>query len=120
MATKSDTSSLYIYENLSLAYLSFLRWSSSFDLVLSLAMGPTLVPMTSDLPYVIGNINVRTKLAMILYLDRSWSAMIYSVDRSWLGHGVNIYRIIATLINKLFLILHIYYFLTGIDHVLDI
>ena len=30
---------------------------------------------------------------MILYLDRSGSAMIYPVDRSWLSDGVNIYRI---------------------------
>ena len=57
---------------------------------------------------------------MILYLDRSRSAMIYPLDRSWLVHGVNIYRIISTLINKLFIILHIYHILMGIDHVLDI
>ena len=57
---------------------------------------------------------------MILYLDRSRSAMIYPLDRSCLGQGVKIYRIISTLINKLFIILHIYYILTGIDHVLDI
>ena len=45
---------------------------------------------------------------------------IYPVDRSWLDHGVKLSRIISTLIDKLFIILHIYYILTGIDHVLDI
>ena len=35
--------------------------------------------------------------------------MSYSVDRLWLGHAVNTDRIISTLINKLFIILHIYY-----------
>ena len=37
---------------------------------------------------------------MILYLDRSWSAMIYSMDRSWQIHGVNIYRIVLILVKK--------------------
>ena len=36
---------------------------------------------------------VRTKLAMIPYLDRSRSVMIYLLDRSWLGLGVKIYTI---------------------------
>ena len=36
---------------------------------------------------------LRTELAMILYLDRLRSAMIYPLDRSWLGHGADIYRI---------------------------
>ena len=57
---------------------------------------------------------------MILYLDRSRSAMIYPLDRSCLGHGYKIYRIISTSINNWFTILHIYYILTWIDHVLDI
>ena len=57
---------------------------------------------------------------MILYLDRSWSAMIYPLDRSCLLHRLKINSIISTLIHKLFLILHIYSILTGIDHVLDI
>ena len=57
---------------------------------------------------------------MILYLDRSRSAMIYPLDRSCLGHRLKIYSIISTLIHKSFIILHIYYILTGIDHVLDI
>ena len=52
---------------------------------------------------------------MILYLDRSGSAMIYPLDRSCLGHRLTIYSIM-----KLFIILHIYYILTGIDHVMDI
>ena len=58
--------------------------------------------------------------AMILFLDRSQSATIYPLDRSCLGHRHKIYSIISTLIQKLFIILHIYYNLTGIDHVLDI
>ena len=45
---------------------------------------------------------------------------IYSLNRSCLGHRLLIYSIIPTLINKLFIILHIYYILTWIDHVLDI
>ena len=57
---------------------------------------------------------------MILYLDTSGSAIIYPLDRLGLGFGVNIYRMILTLISKLFIILHFYYVLTGIDHVLDI
>ena len=57
---------------------------------------------------------------MILYLDRSRSAMIYPLDRLCLGHRFKIYSIIPTLINKLFIILFIYYILTGIEHVLDI
>ena len=57
---------------------------------------------------------------MILYLDRSQSAMIYPLDRSCLGHRLKIYRITSTLIHKLFIILHIYFILTGIDHVLAI
>ena len=36
------------------------------------------------------------------------------------GQGVKMYRISLTLINKLFITLHIYYVLMGIDHVLDI
>ena len=55
---------------------------------------------------------IRTYLAMILFLDRSRSAMIYPLDRSWLGQGAKNYRIILTLINKLFIILDIYYILT--------
>ena len=47
--------------------------------------------------------HVRTQRARILYLDRSWSAMIYPLDRLYLGHGVKIYRIIPTLINKCFI-----------------
>ena len=57
---------------------------------------------------------------MILYLDRSRSAMIYILDRSCLGHRFRIDRIISTLIHTLFIILHIYYVLTEIVHVLDI
>ena len=57
---------------------------------------------------------------MILYLDRSRPAMIYPLDRSWLGHRLKIYRIVSTLIHTLFIILHIYFILTGIDHVLVI
>ena len=38
-------------------------------------------------------LDVRTQLAMILYLDRSRPAMIYPLDRSWLGHTLKIYRI---------------------------
>ena len=60
---------------------------------------------------------IRTYLAMIMYLDRN-----VPVDRSWLGHVVKVYRIVSTLINKLFIILHIYYniILIWIDHVLYI
>ena len=43
-----------------------------------------------------------------------------SLDRSWLGQEIIMYRMILILINKLFLIFHIYYILTGIDHVLGI
>ena len=46
--------------------------------------------------------------------------MIYPVDISWLEHRLKMYRIISTLIHKLFIILHIYHILTWIDHVLDI
>ena len=42
------------------------------------------------------------------------------LEHSWLGHRLKIYRIISTLIHKVFIILHIYYILTWIDHVVDI
>ena len=57
---------------------------------------------------------------MILYLDRSRPVMIYPLDTSWLGHRLKMYRIISTLIHKLFILLHIYYILMGMDHVFDI
>ena len=50
---------------------------------------------------------------MILYL----LTMIYPLGISRLGHRLKIYSIIKTLIHKLFLVLHIYYILTGIDRV---
>ena len=36
------------------------------------------------------------------------------------GSWGNINRIISALVSKVFIILHFYYVLTGIDHVLDI
>ena len=43
---------------------------------------------------------------MILYLDRSRSAMIYPLDRSWLVHGVNIYNIDKQIVHNLAHILY--------------
>ena len=42
------------------------------------------------------------------------------LNKLWLGLGVNITRIILALIIKVFIILHFFYILTGIDHVFAI